>query len=112
MFGREGEVRFSQLSAEDVERHPLARAVARALRSEQDWDNLVRLADEWQAQPLTRWLELNADLRTQAGHDGPRRPCSRPGAAAARRRRRRAAPTRLNPLPPVRCRGGDGEPDL
>jgi hypothetical protein len=32
------------------------------------WDNLVRLADEWQAQPQTRWLELNTDLRAQAGH--------------------------------------------
>ncbi|MGC9666169.1 hypothetical protein ACNTMW_06370 [Planosporangium sp. 12N6] len=61
-------VRFAQLPDEDIDRHPLARAVARALRGEQDWDNRVRLAHEWQAQPLTRWLDKNVELRAQTGH--------------------------------------------
>lgn len=70
--GREGELRFSELPAASADSHPLSRAVRRALGSQESWDELVDLAYQWQAHPLTEWLDENDRFRDEAGRPSPR----------------------------------------
>ena len=81
--GRGDEVRFATLTEEDAERHPLTRAVERAFYSVETWDELVALAELWQADGLRGWLTRNAAVRDQLLTRDPTDPRSIGGLEAA-----------------------------
>lgn len=81
--GRGDEVRFSTLTDADAERHPLTRAVEVAFNSVQAWDELVELANRWQADTLIRWLATNANMREQIERRAPTDPRSIGGLEAS-----------------------------